>query len=255
MTAMLLGRYLVERNWMFFGRNIVLFLSGVVEPVLYLAAVGMGLGALIADVPTVGGPVPYVAFVTPALLMNAAVTGAVMDATFNVYFKLKITRLYDGVLCTPLTPWSIVAGEIMWSMIRAVSYGGLFLLVAVAFGYVQSWWAVLAVPASALAGLGVAAVGLYGTTFMRSWQDFDFIQVALLPMFLLSATFFPLSVYPQWAQPIVQATPMYQAVAMGRDLMLGNVGVHLVIPVVYFVVLTVVGAWLTSLRLHKMLLV
>ena len=126
------------------------------------------------------------------------------DSTFNVFFKLRYAKLYDSMLATPLGPRDIAVGEISWALLRGGLYSAAFLLVALVEGLVGSWWAVLAVPAAVFIGFAFAAVGMFATTFMRSWVDFDYITLAIQPMFLFSATFFPLSTYPG-AAPVARA--------------------------------------------------
>ena len=182
-----------------------------------------------------GGPYPQ--FVAPALLAASAMNGAVFDSTFNVFFKLKYAKLYDAVLATPMGPRDIAVGEISWSLIRGGLYSAAFLVVAVLAGAVGSWWALLALPAAVFIGFAFAALGMFATTFMRSWVHFDYITLAIQPMFLFSATFFPLSTYPEALQWLVRATPLYHGVALERALMLGDVGWGVLAHVAYLVVL------------------
>lgn len=136
-----LARRLVERNVLSYRHAWVALVSGFAEPVFYLFSLGVGLGALVVSVRTEGGrEVPYAQFVAPALMASAAMNGAVYDATFNVFFKLKYARLYDSVLATPLGPRDVAVGEITWSLLRATLYAVAFLAVATAAGVVHSWW-------------------------------------------------------------------------------------------------------------------
>ncbi len=250
-----LARYVVARNMTAFRRAWVLLLSGLAEPVFYLFSIGVGLGALVGDVTTdAGTTVSYAAFVAPALLASAAMNGAIADSTYNFFFKLRYQRLYDAVLATPVGPRDIAVGEITWSLMRGVLYSALFLLVAGLAGLVQSWWALLAVPAAVLIGLAFGAVGMYATTFMSSWQHFDFVTLAIQPMFLFSATFFPLSTYPQAVQWLVTATPLYHGVALERALLLGDLGWGLLWHVGYLVVLGALGVVGTGRRIRTLLL-
>lgn len=250
-----LARYVVLRNATAFRRAWLLLLSGVAEPVFYLFSLGVGLGALIGDVRTdSGAEVPYAVFVAPALLASSAMNGAIMDATYNVYFKMRFAHLYDAMLATPIRPRDIAVGEIVWSLLRGSLYSAMFLGIAVATGLVPSWWAVLAVPAATLIGLVFGALGMCATTFIRSWQDFQYITLAIQPMFLFSATFFPLSTYPPALQWVVQATPLYHGVALERGLMLGEVGWDLVGHAAYLLVLGVLGIVGTSRRIASLLL-
>jgi len=178
----------------------------------------------------------------------------VFDSTFNVFFKLKFAKLYDSVLATPLGPRDVAVGEIAWSLIRGALYAAAFLLVAWAVGVVHSWWALLALPAATLIGFAFSAVGMFATTYMRSWVDFDYVNLAIQPMFLFSATFFPVALYPDSVRWIVQATPLYQGVALERGLMLGEIGPGLMVNVAYLVVLGLLGLVGAARRLEKLLL-
>ncbi|MGZ4698123.1 MAG: ABC transporter permease [Oryzihumus sp.] len=250
-----MARILVERNVMSFRHGWIAIITGFAEPVFYLFSLGIGLGSLVRTVTTDGGTVvPYAHFVAPALLASSAMNGAVFDSTFNVFFKLKYAKLYDSVLATPLGPRDVAVGEIGWALIRGSLYAAAFLAVAVAAGTVHSWWALLAVPAATLIGFAFAAVGMFATTFMRSWVDFDYVTLAIQPMFLFSATFFPLATYPGAVQWVVQLTPLYHGVALERALMLGEVGPGLVVHVGYLVVMGLLGLVGTARRIEQLLL-
>ena len=246
---------LVERNFLSFRRTWSIIVSGFFEPVFFLYAMGVGIGSLVGDVDVGGGRVvPYLVFVAPALLASSAMNGAIFDSTTNVFFKLKYAKLYDSVLATPLGPRDVAIGEITWALLRGLVYSGAFLLVAGLAGAVTTWWALLAVPAATLIGWAFAAVGMASATYMRTWADFDYVQLAILPMFLFSATFYPLTTYPEPLQWVVQATPLYHGVAMVRDLMLGQVGAGIVVHIGYLVVMGAVGTVWTAGRVEKLLL-
>ncbi|HYN28994.1 MAG TPA: ABC transporter permease [Dermatophilaceae bacterium] len=249
-----LARAVVERNVTAFRHGWVALVTGFAEPVLYLFSLGVGIGALVQTVPTEGGGrVPYAAFVAPALLAASAMNGAVMDSTYNVFFKLRYAKLYDAMLATPLGSRDVAVGEITWSLIRGALYSAAFLLVALLAGTVLSPWAVLALPAAVLIGLAFGAAGMFATTFMRSWVDLDYVTLAIQPMFLFSATFFPLGTYPPALQGLVQATPLYHGVALERGLMLGEVRWGLLWHVAYLLVLGAVGVVGASRRLERLL--
>lgn len=250
-----MARILVERNVLAFRRGWVLLLSGFVEPVFYLFSLGIGLGALLQTVTTdAGDQVPYAVFVAPALLAASAMNGAIFDSTFNVFFKLKFARLYDSVLATPLGPRDVAVGEITWALMRGTLYSAAFLLVAAAAGVVTSWWALLALPGAVLIGFAFAAVGMWATTYMRSWTDFDYVTLAIQPLFLFSATFYPLAAYPDAVRAVVAWTPLYHGVALERALMLGDVGPGLLVHVAYLVVMGLVGVLGAARRIERLLL-
>ncbi|MDQ3760841.1 MAG: ABC transporter permease [Actinomycetota bacterium] len=229
--------------------------SGFFEPLFFLAAMGQGLGSLVGPVAgPAGQQLSYAAFIAPGLLAASAMNGAVYDATFSFFIKLKYAKLYDAMLATPLGPVDIALGEIVWSLIRGGMYAGGFLVVMLAAGLISSPWALLALPAALLVAFAFASIGLAATSFMRSWQDFDLVQLVVLPMFLFSATFFPLSVYPPVLQWLVQAFPLYHAVALMRSLTTGVVGWSMLGHVAYFVVMAALGIVVASRRLKTLLL-
>ena len=256
-TSLTLGlaRFVLLRNVTAFRRMWLLLLSGFVEPVFSLFSIGVGLGALIRSVTTDSGTVvSYAAFIAPALLAASAMNGAVADSTYNFFYKLKHAKVYDAMLATPVSPRDVAVGEIGWSLLRGALYSAMFLVVAWGAGLVESWWALLAVPAATLVGLAFGATGMVATTFMRTWQHADYVNLAVQPMFLFSATFFPLSTYPEALQWVVRLTPLYHGVALERGLLLGEVGWGLLGHVAYLVAVGVVGVWATSRRISTLLL-
>jgi lipooligosaccharide transport system permease protein len=246
--------FLVERHALVYRHTWLVFVSGVVEPLFYLLSIGVGLGKLVGSVHGPGGPVSYAAFVAPALLASASMNGALFDSTFNVFFRLKYEKLYDAALATPMRAGDVALGEISWALLRGALYAVAFMAVMAAMGLVHSWWAVAALPAAVLTGFAFAAGGMACTTYMRTWQDFEFVTLATLPMFLFSTTFYPLSVYPRPLQFVVECTPLYQSVVMLRDLTLGTVGPGLLWHAAYLAVLGVIGLLVAGRRIGKLLL-
>jgi lipooligosaccharide transport system permease protein len=255
-TAAVLGRgaLLFERNLMVYRRTWLVIFSGFFEPVFFLFSMGIGLGHYVGKVPVSGaGLVTYASFVAPALLASAAMNGAIYEST-NVFFKMKYAKTYDAMLATPVGPLDIAAGETGWTLFRGMLYGAAFLVVTAALGLVHSAWSALALPAAVLIGFGFAGVGVAAATYMRSWQDFEILGLVQLPMFLFSATFYPLSVYPGALQWVVRCTPLYHAIALMRALMLGTVGWSAAVNVTVLVVMGTIGLWITGRRIHRLLL-
>jgi lipooligosaccharide transport system permease protein len=255
-TAMLLGRapLLFERNWMVYRRTWLIIFSGLFEPLFYLASMGVGLGHYVPHVDVEGvGLISYSSFIAPALLASAAMNGAVYDST-NVFWKMKYAKVYDAMLATPIGPTDVAVGEAGWALFRGLLYAAAFLLVSAVLGLIHSTWALLALPAALLIGFGFAGVGIAGTTYMRNWQDFEFLAIVQLPMFLFSATFYPLSVYPEALQWVIRCTPLYNAIALMRGLMLGSLGWYQLVNVVYLAVMGAIGVRIAGRRVHKLLL-
>jgi lipooligosaccharide transport system permease protein len=247
---------LIERHARAYRRAWLVFVSGVFEPLFYLLSVGLGLGVLVGKVPGPGGQlIPYREFVAPGLLAVSSMNGAMFDSTFNVFFRLKYAKLYDAVLATPMRPTQVALGEIGWALIRGTIYAIAFIGVMLALDLVHSPWVVLDLPVAVLIGFGFAGIGMFGTTYMKSWQDFDYVILVSMPLFLFSATFYSLSVYPRPAQVVIEWTPLYQGVVLLRDLTVGVVGPGLLWRAAYLAALGVAGLYASGRRIGKLLLV
>jgi lipooligosaccharide transport system permease protein len=255
--ALLGGRHaarVLERNILVYRRSWIFIVSGFFEPLFYLLSIGIGLSRLVGPVPVGGRLVPYTAFVAPGLLASSAMNGAMIDSTFLVFMKLKISKTYDAMLATPLGVGDVALGELSWCVIRGSMYSGAFLCIMAALGYVVSPWAVLCWPAAILISLAFASVGMAGTTYMRSWQDFDMVSLAFIPLFLFSATFYPITVFPGWLQAVVRCTPLYQGVALVRAADLGLFYWVLLLHIAYLATMAVAGVTITRRRLGALLL-
>jgi lipooligosaccharide transport system permease protein len=254
LTPVQATRLLVLRNFITYRSAWKLFLTGFLEPVFYLFSIGVGVGQLIDSFTVNGEQVPYAAFVAPGMLAASAFNGALMDSTYNVFFKLKYDKLYDQMLATPLRTGDIARGEITWGLLRGSTYSAAFLLVMAAMGLVGSWWAVLALPAAILIAFAFSAVCMALTTWMTSWQDFDKITLAQLPLFLFSATFFPITAFDGVVRWVVEATPLYRGVVLCRELTTGALSPASAISVVYLLLMGLAGLWVVRRRLDKLLL-
>jgi lipooligosaccharide transport system permease protein len=249
------GRRVIERDLLVARRTWWIPLSGIAEPVFYLLSIGIGIGKLVGGVPGPDGTtIPYAVYVAPGLLAASAMNGAVFESTFNVYFKLRYAKIFDAMLATPVEATEVARGEITYALIRGAVYAAVFVVMMAALDDVHSWWAVLALPAAVLIGFAFAAVGMAATTYMRGWTDFDLVQLVLLPLFLFSTTFYPLSIYPRWLQLVVECTPLYQGVSLVRALTLGYVGLAAVGHVVYLAVMAAVGVAVSGRRIRVLLL-
>ncbi len=247
--------HLIERHARAYRHAWLMLASGFFEPLFYLLSIGIGIGELVGKVTGPGGHlIGFTSFVAPALLATSSMNGAVMDSTFNVFFRLKYAKLYDSALATPMRSGDVALGEVGWALIRGGLYAVAFMIVMLAMGLVHSWWAVLAIPAALLVGFAFAGAGMAATTFMGSWQHFEFVTLATLPMFLFSTTFYPLGVYPRPLQIVVDVTPLYQGIALLRGLTLGYVGPGLLWHVLYLALMGVAGLGLAGFRISRLLL-
>ncbi|GAB3535538.1 ABC transporter permease [Arthrobacter tecti] len=235
-------------NWM-------IMVSGFFEPVLYLVSMGLGLGALVgAVVGPGGGEISYAAYIAPALLAVSAMNGAVYDSTWNVFFKMNFAKLYQGMLYTSLGPLDVAIGEIFLALLRGALYATGFTAVMGMMGLITTPWALLMIPASVLIAFGFASFGMGITSYMKTFQQMDWINFVMLPMFLFSATFYPLSVYPEPIQWFIQALPLWHGVELLRQISVGIFTPATAIHITYYLVMILIGMVLTTTRLRKLFL-
>jgi lipooligosaccharide transport system permease protein len=247
------GLLIVERNAMVYRRTWMILFSGFFEPLFYLAFFVYPLGDFIGDVTFDDETLEYAAFVAPALLAASAMNGAFYDAT-NVFWKLRYGKVYDAMLATPISPGDVAVGETLWAVVRSLLYSAAFLNIILVLGLVESWWGLLILPGCFVIGFGFAGAGIAAVTWMRNWQDFDLIQLVMLPMFLFATTFFPLSVYPQAIEWLVQALPLYHGIELIRALANGTVSSFQLVNVAYLLTMGLVGMFVASRRIDKLLL-
>ncbi len=231
----------------------VVIVTGFVEPVLYLLSFGYGVGKFIGSIDSgTGRMVSYAAFIAPGLLATSAMNGAIYDSTWNVFFKLRESRLYHAMLATSLGPLDVALGEIAWALLRGLIYAIGFMAVVAPLGLIPSWWGILAIPAAVLIAFGFASIGMAITSYFTSFQQMSLVNIVLLPMFLFSGSFYPLTVFPGWVQGMIKALPLSQAIQLVRGLTLGAINVGLLSHVLYFLVMIACGLFITTRRLDAL---
>jgi lipooligosaccharide transport system permease protein len=243
----------INRNLLVYRHTWGILVASVVEPLLYLLSIGVGVGQLVGTLPGLHG-VSYPEYVAPALLATAAMNAAVNETTFSAYTRLHEENVYAAILRTPSTTADLAIGEIGWGAARGALSGAGFLAVMAALGLVRTPVALLAVPAAALIGASFGALGLLTMTFLRNWHDFQMIQLFMLPMFLFSATFYPITVYPPAIQIVVRALPLYPSIELLRGVTLDDIGAPIGYALAYLIVVGGI-AWLLAARRLRALLV
>ena len=247
---------MVQRNLIVYKYTWMVIFSGFFEPLFYLLGIGMGLGSI---VPPIGG-ISYSAYVAPGLLASSCLNGAITDGFFNVHWKLHYQKTYDGILATPMRVPDIALGEMLWALGRGSLYAAVFLFVLLLLGeatgrpLLLSRWALVAWPAAVLSAAAFSAMALLLTTIARKVQDFDMVMgLLVMPMFLFSGIFVPVTRFPEAVQWIVHATPLYHAVAMLRQLTTGTLSTSMAGHVAYLVIGGVVAFCVEMYRLERTL--
>lgn len=189
-----------------------------IDPVFYLLAMGFGLGKYLQEV----NGIPYKEFVGTGLIASAVMWAASFETTWNIYFRMQETRLYDSILTTPVEVPDIVAAELWWAATRSLIYGTVFLGVVTLFGLVSSPWAVLIPLAVILGGLAFGVMGLTFTAVVGKVDYYSYYYTLFItPMFLFGGIFFPYDQLPEWAKVVAWFTPLYHLVAVCRELATG----------------------------------
>ena len=243
---------LVERNALIYRRSLTPVLSSIVEPVLYLLSIGFGVGALVGKV--YGIDVRYVDFVAPGILATTAMNAAFNQTSFAIFMRIKNDRIYDAIVPTPLSIADIALGEVASAVFSGVFASCGFVLVMLVLGLIVSPAVLLAIPGALLVGYAFGAAGLAVMTYFRDYSDFQLVQLVMLPMFLFATTFYPLTVYPSWARPLIEVLPLYQSIQLLRDPALGTFHWGMLVAVLYLLAFGSIALALATRRLHRKLL-
>lgn len=248
------SRAVIQRSYLAFRTSgWIVVATGFLEPVMYLLSFGYGVGKLIGDIEIAPGRfVSYAAFIAPALLATSAMNGAIYDATWNVFFKLRFDRIYQGMLTTSLGPLDVALGEIGWALLRGLLYSIAFMSIVALFGLITTPWALLAIPAAVLIAFGFASIGMAITTYVKSFEQMNLVNIVMLPMFLFSGSFYPLTIYPDWLQIFIKSLPLWHGVVLIRSLSLGIISASLIPHIVYFLAMIAIGLIVTTRRLTKL---
>jgi lipooligosaccharide transport system permease protein len=197
--------------------------SGLLSPLLYLGAIGLGLGSLINAHGTAQlGGVDYLTFLAPGLLAAAGMQTAMAEAMFPVFGSLKWNKTYHAAVASPLRPADVFHGHLLFVTMRLAMNAAIFLAVAAALGAIASPWAVAAVPVTVLTGLAFAApLEAWAVTRTQETSFSMIFRFGMIPLFLFSGTFFPITRLPGWLQPVAYISPLWHGVALSRSLCLG----------------------------------
>lgn len=228
------------------GTLITTFLS----PVLFLAGMGVGLGTLVkgAGASSLGG-LSYVDFIAPGLLAATAMQVAAGEATWPVMAAIKWVKTYHATLATPVGVPELVSGNLLWIGIRLVLGGVVFVTIAVAFGAEGIARGLASIAPAVLTGVAFAAAIMAFTTVAKDETRLSSLyRFGIIPMFLFSGTFFPVSQLPGWLQPVAYATPLWHGVELTRSVALGTpITLNPVVHVAYLVLLLVTG-WVLAIK-------
>jgi lipooligosaccharide transport system permease protein len=236
----------VEGMWTWYRRNWrATFVSSVVQPVLFLLALGFGLGSQVRPTAATGG-LPYVVYLAPALLVATSVQIAAFESTYPILSAFKWQQTYLGIAASPITPGQIFAGHLMWVALRLGAAGGAYLVVAALLGTLTSVGVLSSLLASVLAGLACSApVAAYSATLQSEGQQFSTLfRFVVVPMTLFAGTFFPITRLPAWLRPLAWLTPLWHGTELSRGAAFGGLSTLATIGHLAFLLAMLgAGAW------------
>ena len=231
--------------------------SSFVSPVLFLTAMGVGLGGYVSNSAALDG-VPYLVFLAPGLLAATAMQTASFEATFPIIGGLIWNKVFHAMAATPISPLDVALGNLAWIAARLFLVTGIFTLVIIVFGAYESPLVVLCIPAAVLTGMAFAGpLAAFSATQHNPNRFAAIFRFVITPLFLFSGTFFPISSLPASIQALAWLTPLFHGVALTRSLALGTVTedpVATVIHLVYLVTLEAVGAYVTTRTIERRLI-
>jgi lipooligosaccharide transport system permease protein len=226
-----------RRNFDVFMKTIrVNFLPSLLEPILYLLALGFGLGVFVQNIEGV----PYINFIAPALVAISVMNGAFFECTYASFVRMYFQKTFDAIIATPVSVEEVIAGELVWGATRATINSTTVLAVVAAFGLISSPLFLLVPLLAFLGGLMFASIAMCFTALASNIDFFNYPSFLLItPMFLLSGTFFPISTLPLPVQTAAQIfLPLTHIVNLARGLIFGRIETILLLSILWIIIVT-----------------
>ncbi len=245
-----------RRNWDVFMKTYkVNFFPPLLEPIFYLLALGTGLGA-ITQISEIPGVKSYIQFIAPALIAVAMMYGSFFECTYGSFVRMYYQKTFDGIIATPVSVEEVIAGELLWGATRSLINSAIVLAIVTAFGLISSSLFLLVLPVSFLAGLMFSAIAMCFTAIAPNIDFFNYPGFLFItPMFLISGTFFPLTVLPVVVQDFaIAALPLVHAVNLARYVTLGVPQANPLISFVWIAAVTLVFFILSINLMRKRLI-
>ncbi|AYG01070.1 ABC transporter permease [Lactococcus allomyrinae] len=246
--------YVLIRDYMSFKKlfKISIF-PNLVNPLIYLLAFGLGLSKLVGSV----YGVPYFVFVASGLVAATAMSAATAETTTNAYIQMKVEKTYEAIAMTPVNLQDIVAGQIIWAGIRSVIFGSLFLIIVAVLGVMHTWLVLFIPFVLFITGIVFGTMGLIFTLLIPNRDYINYYQVLVIqPLYMFSATFFPLSVFPKGLRIISNISPLYHSAIICRALLAGNIdfyslSFHFMVLLLMILVLFFIPVRLVQKKMRK----
>jgi lipooligosaccharide transport system permease protein len=226
--------------------------TSLVNPLLYLAALGVGLGTIVDRSANAPAGVPYLDFIAPGLLAAAAMQTAATESSWPVMGAIKWTRTYYAMTATPLTERDVLIGHQLFVVTRVLTASSAYLLVVALFGAVNSWLGLLAIPVAVVIGTAFSMpMAAYASSVEHDHSFPPIFRFLIVPMFLFSGTFFPVSQMPLVFELLAYVTPIWHGVELCRGLMLGTIDALPALGHLAYLLAWSVGGFLLARRSYR----
>jgi lipooligosaccharide transport system permease protein len=239
------------RHVLVYTRNLISNgLPPFMDPLIFLAGVGLGLGKYIVSMDNL----PYIEFLGSGLLVTSSMYTSAFECTYGTFIRLEFDKVYDGMLSAPITTSDLIVGEILWAGTKGLFFSFAVLVVFTVFGVIPISMSVLAPFAGFLTGLMFGAISLLITSFVKTINHFSFYFTGVLsPMFFFSGVIFPISNLPKILQPVAWILPLSHPVAIARALCIGRFPLSLALNLLYIIIITAITGYFAVRRLGKRL--
>jgi len=199
----------------------VSLLGSLGEPVLYLMAMGFGLGAYLGEMQGL----PYMDYIAPGLILSSGMFSATYECTYGAFLRMIHLKTYDAITTTPVSLHEVITGDIFWGVTKAMMSGSIMFLACLVFGLIHSIWAIGILLILFLGGFLFSSLAMYMTSRARTFEWFNYyLELFITPMFFFSGVFFPLDHLPPWIKTASLFLPLTHAVRSSRNLMAGHIG-------------------------------
>jgi lipooligosaccharide transport system permease protein len=241
------------RHMRVYTRNLISNgLPPFLEPLIFLAGVGLGLGRYISAM----DGLPYLVFLATALPVTSAMFTSAYECTFGTFVRLDFQKAYDGMVAAPVTVADLFVGEILWAATKGLFFSACVVVVMAAFGAMPMPSGLVAIPVGFLTGAMFGALSLLVTAFVGNINHFNFYFTGLLsPMFFFAGTVFPLESLPRGLRPVAELMPLTHPVRLARNLIIGRPSAILLFDLAFVIVLTVLAGWFAVRRLRRRIIV
>lgn len=242
-----------QRDLVVWKKNVLFYLMvNFLEPLIYLLAMGYGLGRFVKDM----DGVPYVEFLAPAILVFSVMNGTSFETTYGSYTRLKEQKTAHAIGVTPVSMAEVIGGEILWATTKALFSSSVIFIILAFFGLLSSWWILLMPLVMLVTGFFFASLGMLMTSFARTYDFFTYYYTLLIsPMFVFSGTFFPLDPLPTWAKTLAHFLPLTYSVQVARHLFQGMFFWTDLLLLLGLALAGLFVAWVATKRLVKQIMV